>query len=251
MLENHSSKKSTAEDRLPVDRGLAFKLSMFNTLGLALAITSPMIIDRKMTTDYYFQDTRHYSWALLLLLFLCPLVFFLTYRLIDKSRASRRNLWVPLLPLGVLGAMIGGFAFRPQIPHDGALLLVFGYGLVSFSSVVLRHARDTGDYLDNTELDFNLRLERLKATITFWQQFTVYGVTAYLAAVISAIYIIWSVAERTVKDPSEQVLLGAAGLAEIILLSVCVVVGPLNEALAMTLQSIERLTTVRVENNKT
>jgi hypothetical protein len=77
---------------------------------------------------------------------------------------------------------------------------------------------------------------------------TVYGLSAYLAFVIVAISVAWNISEKTVEAKSEQILLGEFGLVEIILMSICVVLGPLNEALVMTLQSIEKLTTLKAEN---
>jgi hypothetical protein len=248
LMGVHSSEKTKVTIRESVDQGLAFKIAIFNTLGLMLVITSPMLIDPQIKTDYIFGDTRQYSPLLWLLLLLCLLVFFLTYQLFEKGRPCRRNLWLPLLPLGIMGALIGGFAFYPHRPHDGALFLTFGYGLVSFSTVALRQARDTGEYLDNSNLDFNLRVERLKATIATWQQLTVYGLAAYLTFVIAAIAMVWTVSQETVEARNEQILLGAFGVGEILILSVCVIVGPLNEALVMTLKSIEKLTEIRADN---
>lgn len=241
----HSSEKTKVTVRESVDQGLALKIAIFNTLGLILVIASPMLIDPRIKTDYMFGNTRQYTPALWLLLLLCPLIFFLTYRLFEKSQPCRKNLWLPLLPLGIMGALIGGFAFYPHRPHDGALFLTFGYGLVSFSTVALRQAKDTGEYLNNSNLDFNLRIERLKATIATWQLLTVYGLAAYLTFVIAAIAMVWTVSHETVEARSEQVLLGVFGVGEILILSMCVVVGPLNEALVMTLKSTEKLTEIK------
>jgi hypothetical protein len=231
-----------------VDCRLALKLAIFNTIGLLLAIVSPLYIDPKLKTHTVFpaaeyplrQNYPNTAWAVALG-FLCPVILASTFLLLRKKRTS--GYLASFLPLAIPGS-IAAFFLPPERPHSGILVWTFGYSAISLLTIFLRKKREDR-YLDDPNLSLKSKLERLKATISAWQQIAVYGTVGYLAFVIFQISVVWSNSKIIVTDPREQFEFGNFCSFQIALYSILVVVGPLNEAFQTTFRSIERLSTTK------
>lgn len=149
------------------------------------------------------------------------------------------------LDIGLSGG-ICSFVFPPERPHLGVLVTTFCYAFISFLTVFLHENRDDFSYLDELELPYESRMERLKATTSTWQWITVYGSSAWLAFVVFWVSIVWSaISPAVVKDPSERVIFTNVLVLQITILSLVVIAGPLYEAFAMTILATRRLSPVK------
>ena len=244
VFENEGISKwreEASRRRVMVDRALRLKVAFFNAVGLLVAIGSPAVFDPLLTTHVQF-GARHYPYVGWLLL-LCPVAFVGTYFSLTK-RAPIRNPLVSILWVAIPG--IGAaFAFPPERPHFGVLTWTFGYCLLSFLTVFFRQSRDGYLYLEDPDVPFDSKLERLKATISTWQQLTIYSLAGYLAFVIFQISIIWTISQVIVTAQNEKFLFGELCGMQIAIFSVFVIMGPLNEAFQMTLCSTRKLSTLR------
>lgn len=225
-----------------LDHALILKVSLFNTVALAISIGMPWFLDPLLTSHVQYKS-RHYPKAPWLLA-LCPVVFACTYFSLSETEAHTRNAIFSFLFLALIGGA-AAFLFPPERPHMGVLTNTFVYSLLSFLTVWLRHSRDPLLYLVDSSLDFDGRLERLKATISTWQLITVYAAAGYLAFVIFLVSVLWSVSQLMLTKPSERFLFGNVCLIGVCCYSVFVIIGPLHEAFDMVLRATEQLSAIR------
>jgi hypothetical protein len=227
-------------ERLRVDRSLAAKVGIFNALGLIITIASPMIVDPRLTTHVQY-GARHYSRWLWSFTVLSAPVFLATRSVLADRKVSSGNYLRACLPLLVPGGLIAIFAFRPETPHLGASLLAVAYATVSIFTVACRQSREGYRYLADPTLEFAGRLERLKATVTTWQQISVYGMAAYMGFVAVALTVLWTITGYMVQLEKERFFLGESFIVQIVIYSVCVVSGPLHECFKMVFESVRQL----------
>src|SRR6266536_6399614 len=77
-----------------------------------------------------------------------------------------------------------------------------------------------------------------------WQQVTVVGTTAYLVFVLSVVAAVYTSASSELTNQGERVLFAVWFIAQTIIYSVWVIIGPLNEAFEMMMSCAERLSTI-------
>lgn len=223
-------------------RSLRLRVGLFNLLGYLSGLSGPILIDPRLHSHVMFgARVSRYGWLWLLL---APLVFFIPFLALTKvAQLSSAPLLScsGLLLLGVPSA----FAFPPERPHMGIVVWVFGYALVAVITTWIWFALDDFSYAANHEQPFVARLERAKATVTFWQQLAIYGSGGYLAFSIAWAYLTWFMVGEFVTDNAERQFLGQACIAQMLCFSLAVVVGPLQQAFINVLVATKRLTDVR------
>jgi hypothetical protein len=225
------------------DKSFLKKLAWINGLGLLIILLGPLLIDPQLKhhADFFYPNNRSYSIIRWLWLFMSIPIGFGTYYFgygWKKRRWSNRILDIagPALML-VLPALAISFLFPPERPHFGIIVWTFAYGFVTFFTALYR--------LDiNQQFRRSTRhLERLKATISLWQQITLYSGAGYLAFVIFLVSVASTVAKVMIRDEyqKEQFFLVNMEVAQIMLYSVFIVIGPLNQALKTTQYYIKKL----------
>lgn len=229
-----------------IDEKLLLKISVYNTVGLLVAIGSPLIIDPRLPS-HVLHPNRQYPYTklwLIALFFLCPVVFVSSYRLLKRKASSKNSVWFSCLPAFIPG-FCAAFLLSDERPHSGILVWTFGYCVLTALTVLFRQKREDMSYLNDHNIQFGLKLERLKATITTWQQITVYGSMGYLAFVIFQISVVWFTSKVIVTVPAEQWYFGNFCSGQIALYSFMMIIGPINEAFQMTFSSIRQLTNIK------
>jgi len=233
------------EDAMRSDRRLAIKISLFNVIGLLLAVAGPVVIDPQLATHVYGAEharLRPHGAAIATLL--CAVLFVSTYVGLKRTRAVATSLLSSFIFL-LLAGVAASFAFPPERPHMGVLMVTLSYALLSFLTVYFRQSREDYRYVQDLTLSFEGRLERLKATIATWQLILVYGAAGYLAFAVYLITVLWNVGPIMLADKNDIFWWGNINVLSIGLYSALVVIGPLNEAFQMVFRSIEQLSNVQ------
>jgi len=145
----------------------------------------------------------------------------------------------------IAGLGIALFAFLPERPHMWVVETTLAYSVLSFLTVLLRISRGPAQYINDSTLSFQGRLERLKANVSLWRQITICGTFGYLVLAIVEMIVVWNVALVMVSNRGEQILLFNVSLCSLLLYSVFVVLGPLKEAFGLTVEHIQKLSTTK------
>jgi|GEM_PF-2415141 len=218
------------------------RLCFFNGVGILLSLSSPLIVERHLQT---FTIARLAVWpwtysgvvSYLLALATAGLVTGATYKFMDRQHAGGRNVWVPPACVGLPIIALSFFFPWGKWPHMGMWLWAVAFYVLSHSFVVCRKARN------NSRAE---TFERLKATITTWQLIVVYSFTAYLAYVISALYIMWLVSEKLVTSDQDRVTLFSSCCFQIAVFSMMIFLGPVGEAWQATFASVDELASYEI-----
>lgn len=224
-----------------LDPRLALKVATFDAIGMANAIVVPMIVDPLLKTQVQY-GARVYPVGRWWLLLLCPVLFAITYACLRTFRSSfaiSMSAWVFLMATGLIVAFVG---FRPETPHMWVVESTFAYSALAFCAVMPRLASGQQSYLADQSLPLTLRVERLRATITFWQLIAIGGTLAYLVFAYIDLSTVWNTIHTLVPNAAEQVLLENASLCSIFVYSALVVIGPLKEAFQVTFELTSLLT---------
>jgi hypothetical protein len=226
------------EERTDIDSPPIRRICFFNAVGILLALSSPLIVERHVV-DFTMVRLARWPWtysgvvSYSLALGLAGLAAFVTYLFMDRTQVGGRNTWVPPLCVGTPILLLSFFFPWGGWPHMGMWLWAAAFSALSHIFVVCRKARQHAR---------GENLESLKATITTWQLIVVYGFTAYLAYVISALYIMWLASEQLVTSSKpDRIILFSSTTVQIAIFSVLIFMGPLREAWQMTFASVAQL----------
>jgi hypothetical protein len=214
------------------------RLAVFNAIGILVALSSPLIIERKLTT-LKIVFTKAWPWdgtwtvCIALAIFCAAVVAIGTYFCLDRNWSSDRNVWVAPLWVGASIFALSWFFRWGQWPHLGMWCWAIAFSVVTRVLVVFRKER--------RETIMREDVEHLKATISTWQLITVYGFTAYIAYAISQLYLVWLMSEKLLVSEEERLLFVVCTACQMVIFSALVFMGPLREAWQITFKSVERL----------
>jgi hypothetical protein len=131
---------------------------------------------------------------------------------------------------------------EPPDSHWDSLLIAAAYGSLSMMTIGCRQAREVYDYVNNPDLSFEGRLERLKATVYLWQQISIYSMAAYMGFVAVALTVFWAAnVEKLKTNPS----LGWHFVCQMGIYSICVTIGPLHECFEMMFHTGRQLSEIQ------
>ncbi len=226
-----------------LDRFLCIRIAAFSLLGYCTAIAGPILLDPKLPTHigYPARSSPPHAWIWLLF---TPLALFLPYislRIFTSNEALFASSIAPLLIL----AAVASYSFPPERPHMGVLLCGLGFALIILITVAFRIKANDFAFIADTTVPFESRLEHVKATAAFWQMIAVYSGAGYLAFAIAWIYAMWFTTEKMVTSAADKFTLGQAQVALAVVVTICVVLGPLLEAFLNAFGAIAQLSNVK------
>jgi hypothetical protein len=239
-----STPQKQSTERRKVDRKLATKIGFSNALAWILVISSPMIVDPRLTTHVHYQ-ARHYNRWIWLLTALAIPVYWTTKRQLEARRVSSLNYLRASLPLVVPAAIVAMVVFPPERPHRGALMLTLAYASLAAITVACRQSREGYGYVEDSRIEFTARLERLKATVSTWQMISIYGMAAYIGFVAVVLSVLWTVTDYQVTAQGERYFLGLTFIIHMALVSFFMALGPLHECFAELFESVRKLSSIR------
>jgi hypothetical protein len=110
------------------------------------------------------------------------------------------------------------------------------YGIAVLIATWLRNTRPDTDFISDSSLLLQVRLEGLKSAITLWQGLAIATCAAFLAGVVP-----WSIAvsntnARVVTAASDLFLLDAAAMFQAIAISVTVLICPIREVVMVVVR---------------
>jgi len=223
----------------PVDKKFWKKVGWINGLGIFITVLGPLIIDPRLKSHVQFPNRPYtYNWFWLLISIPVGLAtYYFGHGWKLRGWPSRTlNTIVPALGL-LLSAFIVAFLFPPEFPHVGIIVWAFAYSFVSLFTVFFHLGRQDSDQFPNT----SAALHRLKATISWWKQITLYAAAGYLAFAIFLASVAWTINSVMLTNQRERFFFGNAQMIQILVYSVFILIGPLNEAFQTTQYHIAKL----------
>jgi hypothetical protein len=204
------------------------KIAGFAAGGIALAAGLATFLDSRLTTHLLFGP-REYPmgyWVLLI----GPVLFFGMYFLSLLPKSTGKRIVLPLVFLLAVGCL-SFLNFLPEFPHAnvGVSLLLYFVGVTM--SIWIRHSPLRTDYINETDIFVQARLERVKETVILWRTLLLSLSAGFLALLIPWFVFIWDVPAKIVTEPREQILLGFASGAQVSLFSLFFISCPLFETI--------------------
>ena len=230
-----------------LDKKFSFKIALFNFAGYCTGTLTATLVDPYLDSHVVYGARQPYKYAWVWIC-LSLLVFIITYYLLYRSKSKLQALVGAVSPLIIIGCS-ASLGFPPERPHMGILGSTFGFALLSFITTWLRlshRALDSSDAITPVEA----RLEYIKAIITTWQQIAIYGAVGYLAFVISWAYVVSTIVQLTVRSDRDKYILGEAGIIQILVISVCVIMGPLYDSFKYTFSAVDQLPAISSKGNQ-
>ena len=225
-----------------LDRFLCIRVATFSLIGYCSAIAGPTFVDPKLRSQVLY-GARSYPHGWIWWLF-APVAFVLPYIALRFFESKEAWLVSSITPLIILGAA-AAFSFPPERPHMGILVCTFGFALIILVTVACSVSASDFAYAADTAIPFESRLERVKATASFWQMISVYGAAGYLAFAVAWLYALWFMTEKFVGSAEDRFRLGQSQVAVAVAVSICVVVGPILEAFSNAFEAMLQLSTVK------
>ena len=246
-MKHRKTKQSNylKEHATPQGQSLFYlKIASFNAIGFIGLISAAIYLDPRLASQVQFgaRSYPHAQWFYLLF----PVILGATYFSLSKLGSLNAKLICSWLPIAIVGPSTA-FLFPPERPHFGILSGSFAIVMVSFITAWLHLTQDDLSYLQNKDLPFESRLERLKASATFWQQISIYSSAGYMAFVVTWIYVLWQLAPYIVIDRRDIFLLNSVAAFEVLIFTVFVILGPLKEAFQRAFFLTSMLSTVKRE----
>jgi len=218
------------KELMGVSPGIAITVACFDGLAVVLIVCSPLL---RVGFSYY-------KWFWPVWVVLAGAVGFLTYKWSTNRPAARSNMFrsaVLLVPVVFIARFV-----EPSDSHWDSILIAACYGSLAMMTIGCRQAREDYEYLKRRNLTFEGRLERLKATVSIWQQISIYSMAAYMGFVVVALGVFWAAnTERLKTIPS----LGWHFIIQMGIYSVCVTIGPLHECFEMMFKSGRQLSEIK------
>jgi hypothetical protein len=203
---------------------LALRVAIFNSVGGATAIWTPIHIDALQSHRLY--GPRQYPAAPWFYLAI-PIIFVVSWLVVDRGAATR---WKPLLAWLALSPLIPVFwAFRPEFPHSGVALTLFATGVLSFTTVWLHHLPDFAGCVKDGHLPRAAMIAQLQGSLTSWQYIAVYASTGYLAFAMAWVAFVGTVGDRMFEKFHDRLVYNNISVIEIVNYSALIIIGPLNE----------------------
>lgn len=230
------------------DRRFSIRIALFNSIGYCIGTVTAWVVDHRLESHVIY-DRRYYPYAWLWVS-LSLLVFLSTYLLLRHLKRKHLVLIGSFAPLVIFGVS-ASLGFPPERPHFGIFGSTFGFALLSFLTTWLHLSLGQFNYANEMTVPYEARLERVKATISTWQMIAIYGAVGYMAFVISWAYVVSVIVSLTVRCDQDRFILGQAGIIQILVISICVIRGPLFEAFNNMFAAVKQLSKMRREDHTT
>ena len=228
------------------DKGFALRIALFNSVGFIFATAGTTYVDARLTSHVVYS-TRNYPLGYWIC-FLAPVIFFLTYLSLRKSMNNHWNIFLPVVILLTSG-LIALPVFLPEFPHLGVTSPICWLALLSLAVTWIRHEPIGGAFLQDSQIPCELKVERLKESITLWRTLATGFAIGYMALVIPAFSFFLSNNKQIVTKPDENSLLMVEEEIGFILFTVYVFLGIIYEAVAKATLAADLLLTIKKTGN--
>jgi hypothetical protein len=218
------------------------RIGLISFVGYATGVCGVSVIDPILTSHVLF-GSRHYPYAWVWWL-LSPLTFIAPYVLLRRYRAKHSTAIISVAPLAILG-VIASFFFPPERPHAGILFSALGFALIAFLTAWLSFSPGDYRFLVDCTIPFPCRLERVKASVSWWQSIAVYSTMGYMAFAISWAYVLLVSVPQIVDKPADRFFLQKALILEVFITSFCVLLGPLWELFSIATVALSQITKIK------
>ena len=160
------------------ETGFSIRIAVFNSLGFMYSAASVTFLDARFTS-HVFYPPRTYPLGY----WIClsgPVIFAFTYLCLSNCKTTYGKILSPALILVAAGAL-SLWNFRPEVPHLGITLATMILALTSIVSSWIRFEPIAADYLQKPDIPWELKIKKLKESITLWRTLAVGLTFGYIA----------------------------------------------------------------------
>ena len=225
-----------------LDHFFCIRIAVFSLIGFCLAISGPLYLDCRLESHVVHGARiykNHKIWW-----YLAPIAFLLPYLGLKIFTSPTILVIFSLSPLVVLG-VLASFCFPPERPHSSVLFCMMGFAVIILLTIVFRLGGGDYSFVGNTAIPFEARLEEVKAYINFWQMVFIYGAAGYIAFAVTWVYAMWFTTDKRVSSAKDKFVLGQAQVLFALIISVCYMFGPLEEAFFNSFWAMSELSNLR------
>lgn len=207
------------------------RVSLFNAIGLAMAIGVPTYLDAWLTTHIWW-GSRSYPlgfWVLLL----APLVFITSTVCFRYIRGWRARVWVPST-LVVVAGLVSLLNFRPEFPHVNIIAWVLLFAVASISASWIHYLPVQDTFLQSPKIRFESKVDKIKEMVALWRAFSITFTATYAGLLIPWYMYYLKSTPVLVSDPVEAWVLKLWMCGEVGIFSVWMFLGPILESWSRT-----------------
>lgn len=224
------------------DSEFAARIGVINAVGYAATVTIATYVDARIPSHVRY-GLRTYRYGYLIAFMAIP-VFLLTYH--GVKRAGTR-VWKCFGACFWLAAatLLSLWCFAPEVPHAGVLGWSTMYAVVSLSAAWLRHSPPDLQFVRDTSLPVQVRLEGLKSIQTLWQTITIATFAGYFALLVPWFNAIITGNTHVVSTPGDLFILNSFANIQMGAVSLAVILAPVRELLARVMKIAATFAAIR------
>jgi hypothetical protein len=233
--KNHTNSHMQRTDTMRESRNdsdFAIRIASMNAAGYFWTVIAITYVDARLKSHVLY-GARSYRYGYVSSLLAIP-TFIITLHLLRRATTRGRKCLASCL--AILAAMLSSlWVFAPEVPHSGLVVWCLMYSIVSLAATWLRYSGPDLSFVQNQEIPLQARLEGLKSILSMWQAIALATSAGFLAGLVPWAVAIQATNSHVVVDQSDLFLLNSAGLMQVILVSVAILLGPIREVVSRVL----------------
>lgn len=245
-MHNIHQKREGARMKNKLDRFI-LKIALLNALGFCLVVGATTFIDARLTSHVVF-GARNYPLGFLICLG-GPFIFLLSCIAAFKNTSNWFKIVFPTMILSVAG-LASLPNFLPEFPHAGITAWLLGFCLLGLGSSWIHYFRIPCNWISDPRIGINLKIERVKEHVKLWRTVAISLAFGYLALLVPWSNIIWAIAPKIATKDEEIAMLSNLGFAEVVFVSIYVLVGPVWEAFRKAHDAADLFLELRTEESE-
>jgi hypothetical protein len=224
------------------DSKFAARIAAINAIGYGGTVAVATYVDAHIPSHFrYGARTYEYGYPIT---FLAIPVLVLTYLGFKRARTRAWrcfSAWFPLAAATVLSLWV----FAPEIPHAGVVGWATMYAAVSLSATWLRYSPPDLQFVRDTGIPVQVRMEGLKSVQTLWQTITLATFAGYFALLVPWFNALITGNTHVVKTQQDLFLLNSFANIQMGAVSLAVILAPVRELIARVMNIAATFAVIR------
>jgi hypothetical protein len=227
------------------DSEFAARIAAINAIGYGGAVAIATYVDAHIPSHVrYGPRTYRYGYAIALLAL--P-VLVLTYLSVKRARTRAWKCFGAVYSL-VAATVLSLPVFAPEVPHAGVVGWTTMYAVVSLSTTWLRYSSPDLQFVHDTSLAVEVRMEGLKSTQTLWQTITLATFAGYFALLVPWFNALITGNTHVVSTQRDLFILNSFANIQMGAVSLAVILAPVRELVARVMSIAATFAVIRDGN---
>jgi hypothetical protein len=227
------------------DSEFAARIAAINAIGYGATVAIATYVDAHIPSHVrYGARTYHYGYPVALLAL--P-VLVLTYLSVKRARTRAWKCFGAAFSL-VAATALSLPVFAPEVPHAGVVGWSTMYAVVSLSTTWLRYSPPDFQFVRDTSLPVQVRLEGLKSIQTLWQTITLATFAGYFALLVPWFNALIAGNTHVVSTQGDLFILNSFANVQLGAVSLAVILAPVRELVARVMSIAETFAVIREDN---